>query len=153
MGKEGKYNRESIERSLNLADKYIEEGKALRASRALTVALNHARGYEGPDRNAYLERIEQHALTLEEDRTLEDHEYEHVQGIEEHAVNLRERPSKIEGLLPAVVGGVGLIIGLFFLSPNISGNVVGSLTQNTSNWVGVVALVVGILGFFVWRRK
>lgn len=154
MAKEGRYSREKIERSLGLADRYLEEGgKGVRALRALRVALNHARYYEGPDRDAYLGRIEKAAMILEQDRTLDEYQYEDAQGIEEHAVNLRERESNIEGLLPAIVGGVGLIAGLFFLSPNITGNVVGNLTQNNSNWIGVIALVMGILGFYVWRRK
>ena len=118
MVKKREYSADKIQGFLSKVDENLEKGKPLSASRALTAALNYARFYEGADRNDYLKEIEQRALVLEEDRTLKDDEYEHVQGIEEFAVSLRTKESGIEGILPAILGGCVLIAGLFFLSSN-----------------------------------
>lgn len=104
MTKKRSYSREKIERSLAIVDKKLKEGNPLRASRALTVAFNYARDYEGPDKNNYLERIRQNALTIGQDKSLKDYEYEPVQDIEDEAeVLLKARKSNIEGLLLGII--------------------------------------------------
>jgi hypothetical protein len=40
------------------------------------------------------------------------------------------------------------IVGLFFFSPNITGNVISNLSFNTTNIIGIVLLVLGSLGVF-----
>jgi hypothetical protein len=55
------------------------------------------------------------------------------------------------------VGGtiaiMGLVGGLFFLSANITGNVVGSSVSLSFNVIGGVLFVVGLVGSFFWFRK
>ncbi len=46
----------------------------------------------------------------------------------------------------------GILAGLFFLSPNFTGNVIGSLNQTSSNWLGAVLLVAGLVGGFFWLK-
>ncbi|MBI2630187.1 hypothetical protein HYW76_03720 [Candidatus Pacearchaeota archaeon] len=47
-----------------------------------------------------------------------------------------------------------ITMGLFFLSPIVTGNAVGNLTVSTSNVVGSILLIVGvILGYFYIRKK
>ncbi len=48
---------------------------------------------------------------------------------------------------------IGIIGGLFFLFPNITGNVIGNLTQRTSNFVGGILLAVGLVAGFLWIEK
>lgn len=49
---------------------------------------------------------------------------------------------------------VGIVVGLFFLSENITGDVIGSLNTSTSNIIGVVLLLVGLVGaFFILERN
>lgn len=51
------------------------------------------------------------------------------------------------------LGVAGLILGLFFLSPNFTGNVIGTLAVSYSNLLGVVFIVAGLIGCFFWVRK
>ncbi len=46
----------------------------------------------------------------------------------------------------------GILGGLFFLSPNFTGNVIGNLNQASSNWLGVVLLVAGLVAGFFWLK-
>jgi hypothetical protein len=48
---------------------------------------------------------------------------------------------------------IGFLGGIFFLSPNFTGNVIGNLTNSTSNILGAVLLVVGLIGSFFWLRS
>ena len=48
---------------------------------------------------------------------------------------------------------IGIVSGLFFLSPNITGNVVGNMTNSTSNILGLCLLFVGLIGGFFWFNK
>lgn len=50
-----------------------------------------------------------------------------------------------------LIAVIGLIVGIFFLSSNITGNVIGN--QTISNWVGIVLLVVGLIAGFFWLKS
>jgi len=64
---------------------------------------------------------------------------------------------KIKGLEHRVAMAVFLIIGavgLFFLSPNITGNVIGNNSINSSNLIGAILFLIGIVGlFFTFKRN
>ena len=57
----------------------------------------------------------------------------------------------LEGKVEAVVAITCLAISLIFLTSNITGNIIGSST--TSNILGVILLLVGIVGAFFWLKK
>ena len=59
----------------------------------------------------------------------------------------------LEHRLSAIIGTVGIIGGLIFLSNNITGNVIGSLNTSSSNVIGAVLLLVGLVGAFFWLKK
>lgn len=47
-----------------------------------------------------------------------------------------------------------LIVGsIFFLSFNLTGNVIGSINQTSSNWIGGVLFLIGLVGAFAYFRK
>ena len=48
---------------------------------------------------------------------------------------------------------IGLIGGLFFLSSNLTGNVISNLNQTSSNWMGVILLVIGLIAGFFWLKS
>jgi|TARA_Y100000310_G_scaffold21744_1_gene20985 hypothetical protein len=48
---------------------------------------------------------------------------------------------------------VSFIASLFFLSTNITGNVIGNLNQIGSNWIGGVLFVLGIVGSFIYFKR
>ena len=60
------------------------------------------------------------------------------------------KPKKDLGTLTAILG-IGL--GLLFLSPNITGNVVGNASIGASNIVGALFFLVGIIGAWSWVRN
>ena len=63
----------------------------------------------------------------------------------------KQNPS-LEHKTLAVFIVAGILAGLFFLSPNLTGNVIGNLNQTSSNWLGAVLLVAGVAGAFFWLR-
>ena len=76
------------------------------------------------------------------------------------AISYQERLEKVKkgkwhGLEGKVAVALVLIIGsIFFLSPNITGNVIGNLSNNNSNFLGAILFILGI-GFllFIFRRN
>jgi len=78
------------------------------------------------------------------------------QVIEDLALALVGEIAKKEGLgkrLAEVVGVIGILGGLFVLSPSLTGNVIANLTNSTSSFLGVVFLIVGLVGAFFWVKK
>ena len=70
---------------------------------------------------------------------------------------LREKQNE-KGDLTSRLASAFAILGfgasIFFLSSNVTGNVVGNLTQNTSNAIGAVLFCVGLIaGLFYFRGK
>jgi len=43
---------------------------------------------------------------------------------------------------------VGILGGLFFLSPNMTGNAIGNMTTQTASWIGAVLIVIGIIALY-----
>ena len=63
---------------------------------------------------------------------------------------------KSEGLgskLTSIIAIAGLGLGVFFLSPIVTGNAVSSLNQTNSNWIGGILFLVGLVGAFTYFRK
>jgi pilus assembly protein TadC len=59
----------------------------------------------------------------------------------------------LENTLLAIIGSFGIIIGLFFLSSNLTGNVVSSLSQAYSNIIGIALFLIGLVGAFFYFKK
>jgi len=69
---------------------------------------------------------------------------------------LRRQLKGKEGLekkMQSTLGICGILGGIFFLSPNLTGNAVGGLNQPTSNILGIILFLVGIIGAFFYFRK
>lgn len=43
-------------------------------------------------------------------------------------------------------------MGLFFLSPKITGNVIG-ISKTSSNQIGVILFIVSLIGGFFWLKN
>jgi hypothetical protein len=52
----------------------------------------------------------------------------------------------------ATMAIIGILGGIFFLSSNITGNVIG-LNQTSSNWIGIVLFIIGIIGAFAYFKR
>ena len=63
-------------------------------------------------------------------------------------------PTGLRKLFSKFTAVVGLIGGTFFLSSNVTGNVIG-LSVQTSSWIGGVLILIGLvsLGFWINSRK
>lgn len=80
--------------------------------------------------------------------------FEENEGSDEKSNFKRVFPKKeaLEKRLSAILGIIGIIAGLFFLSSNITGNVIGN--SNNSNISGVILLLIGFIGtYFYFKRK
>lgn len=67
---------------------------------------------------------------------------------------LRSLEGKTNGSKSFVVLSVcSIIAGIFFLSPNITGNAIGNITKTSSNILGIVLIVFGVLGVFLKNRN
>ena len=55
--------------------------------------------------------------------------------------------------ISAIIAVVSIIVALFFLSTNMTGNAVANMTQGTSNILGVVFLVIGLIAGYSWMKK
>jgi Fe2+ transport system protein B len=54
-------------------------------------------------------------------------------------------------IAPAVFGFM-FIVGIWFLSFNLTGSVVGNLTERSSNLLGIVLVLLGIGGFWSYKK-
>src|SRR3989339_1111433 len=59
--------------------------------------------------------------------------------------------NRIRDQLFAITAIIGVTLGLLFLSPNITGNVIGS-GNGSANIVGVALLLIGIIAAFFYFR-
>ena len=66
---------------------------------------------------------------------------------------LRSKRKGLEGTASAVTAIIGIVGGLALLSPNVTGNAIGSLATSTSNIAGIVLFLVGLVGGFFWVRQ
>jgi tetratricopeptide (TPR) repeat protein len=63
------------------------------------------------------------------------------------------RKKSLYSKLSSIITIVGLGGGLFFLSSNITGNVIANLSTNTNSWIGGVLLAVGLIAGFFWIKN
>lgn len=65
--------------------------------------------------------------------------------------DLKSKGKNLEGVLSLI----SLIIGISFLSNNITGNVISSNSFNNSlsNLIGIVLFIIGLIGIFLWFKR
>jgi hypothetical protein len=61
-------------------------------------------------------------------------------------------PQTLETKVAASIALTGIIGGLIFLFPNLTGNIIGN-SRNTNNWIGGVLLIIGIIAGFFWVKR
>ena len=106
-------------------------------------------GIEGYRRHVIVRSIKEYA----NENTILDIEKE-IADLEKLKAEHRDR-MKRSGLekTAATASIVGILIGIFFLSPNLTGNVVGNLNQTSTNFIGVTLLLIGAIAGFSWFKK
>lgn len=74
--------------------------------------------------------------------------------VQRRADDLKRGRDKPKGLAGRVAAGIFTILGLFLLSPNITGNVIGNSPVVSANIVGAILFFIGIIGlFFTFKRN
>ncbi|MEK6898681.1 MAG: hypothetical protein AABW79_01130 [Nanoarchaeota archaeon] len=104
----------------------------------LTTGLKGFRPSEGLSQGARYER--ENRLAKRNSRTAQRKEF-----------ILRGKRSNLEKNISATTALVGLFLGIFFLSPNLTGNVIG-LNQDSSNLIGGILFLIGLIGTFVYFK-
>jgi hypothetical protein len=69
-------------------------------------------------------------------------------------INARKiRQKGLEKKLMGFVSGLALIGSLFFLSTNVTGNVIADFTTRTTSFLGAGLLIVGLIAGFFWLKS
>lgn len=64
----------------------------------------------------------------------------------------RKKKKDLEQHLSAIIGIGGLIASLFFLSPKLTGNVIG-ISKTSSNLTGIILFISGLTGLFIYLKR
>jgi hypothetical protein len=52
-----------------------------------------------------------------------------------------------------IIALVSLLASLFFLSPNLTGNVIGSFGRGDSNFLSLILFVFGVTAFLIMKNR
>lgn len=74
-------------------------------------------------------------------------------GLEERTVGRTSLPVNAVARAAAIISASGFILGAFFLSPNVTGNVIAQLTTKSSSFIGAGLVLVGIAAGLFWAKK
>ncbi|MEK6836437.1 MAG: hypothetical protein AABX94_02085 [Nanoarchaeota archaeon] len=56
--------------------------------------------------------------------------------------------------LPAIITTtIGILGGLFLMSPNITGNAIADINTSNSNIIGAILFIIGLIGGFFWIKS
>ena len=155
---------EEITNNLASADYNIKEGKYINALTDLEVTLEVIKDseYNLSLREKYITSVERRAKRLSQKVTKIPHPksslLEDLEELMTNITDLEKDPhfSKTERTYDNVSITVIIILmigGIFFLSTNITGNVIGNLNQNTSNLIGGILFILGLISAFLIFRK
>jgi len=59
----------------------------------------------------------------------------------------------LEGKAVAIIGIGGVLLGLFFLSPNITGNVIAGASVKSTSFIGATLFIIGLIAGFFWIKN
>ena len=120
------YSQNEKEKLIGAINKRIERGK--------NYLEKHSKDKKFNENKEYMERI----LDISDD-------------IE--ATLLPKKPSsRLEKSLRVLSIGL-VLLGIFFLSPNLTGNAIGALTGNSANILGAISLALGVVGIVLLFKK
>jgi len=80
----------------------------------------------------------------------EDYVNKYIKDPKEREQYLKHSKLEKKVITPSIIALMG---GLFFLSSNVTGNVIGNMTNSTSNWIGGVLFALGLVGALFYFKK
>jgi len=147
----------ALKNAQEAAELFSQEGRYGPAKRmykhAITTSYNLSKEYERDSigyRNAIekAEYLESFMNRANKDRLL---------NLGGYLQRRKDRNQSGGGQLESVLGAfgiIGIVLGLVFLSTNITGNVVSEINFTTTNIIGAVFILLGLIcGFFYFKNK
>jgi len=140
---------ESVARNMSqvIASSKLQEDKLkyLEAfNKRIARGLNYLEKHPSEKNTRAMEKILDYSKMLEED-------VEESSKVDTGKYNKHLRGGLEKSLAVLSIGSV--LAGIFFLSPNLTGNVIGNLTKGSTNILGGILFVLGITGMFFTLRK
>ena len=123
----------------NYSEAFYNLGKAYKDAKALPEEL----------RDKYFDAIERRAVRYANksgdvnDRRVSDF-------LSEMDKERMVKSSKLEKNVGAAAAIIGILGGLIFLSPNLTGNVVGGMENSTSNIIGGISFIFGLIFAYIF---
>ncbi len=71
-------------------------------------------------------------------------------------IELAMKDSNLENFVTtpaAIISGAAFLFSLIFISGNFTGYVIANLTPTSSNWIGGILFLIGLIGAFIYFRK
>lgn len=135
----------------------VEIGTRQEESVDKTVILPYAREYNEADyelmEKDVLERANKNCYNL---RTFEEIYCNRISRadvdylIKNEEVIIANRNNKS---LAKIIGTITILVGIFFLSPNITGESIADLSIKTTSFLGAGLLIIGLVASFIWLTK
>ncbi len=135
---------------LNDIKYFVENLKGTTKNQSLLCTLKEELAYRAFRKN-YGENI-QFALSPETiKRIKEDKPYQKFADTKDENKG-KQKGNSLEGkVVPGIIMAL-LVASIFFLSPNLTGNVIGSMEISSSNMISIIFFILGIMGFFIYRK-
>jgi len=74
--------------------------------------------------------------------------------ISELEKKIEAQDNRIKRKLSIAASIFSILGGLFFLSPNLTGNAISNMTTQTASWIGAVLIIIGIIAlYFLMKAK
>jgi hypothetical protein len=145
------------------SDKERKSGALISASYDLEEAaksLEKIKGYSASEKEKFAQAIVNRAARVfysadKDDFEVSKETYRIIKDLENEYNVKHRKPGHKKDLESAVSAVIGFGLGIFFLSPNITGNVIGSASKGVSNWVSALFFVFGLIGAYslVWSKR
>ncbi len=69
------------------------------------------------------------------------------------ASRFARKKAGLEQIATVILAIASIGIGIFFLSPNLTGNAIANFTNQTSSIIGAVLILIGIISTFIYFKK
>ncbi len=120
---------------LSAIDKYAKAGEYLKAKSLVHKSFEDKYGIKrkiyGKEDSPKIEIISKGIINYQKDR----------------------RKNKLEKNVTGIISVVGLISGIFFISSNITGNVISNLSIKINSFIGMGLLIIGLIAGFFWMKN
>jgi membrane associated rhomboid family serine protease len=76
-----------------------------------------------------------------------------IYGTEAHNIEKILTNKTAEKTAGGILAVIGILGGLFLLSPNLTGNAISNLDSSTTNIIGIFILIFGFIGLYFFLRN